>query len=340
MEFLSAWGLFLLDTITIVIAIIIVLLAITAIAGKNKIKHKGKLSIKKINEGFDKVVNMINEETLPKHHIKMLRKSEKKADKQASKKSKKDKSETKSRLFVVDFNGDIKASEVSAFRECITAILLTATDKDSVLVRLESPGGMVNAYGLAASQLQRLRNANIPLTIAVDKVAASGGYMMACIANKIICAPFAVIGSIGVVFQLPNFHRLLEKKDIDFEQLTAGEYKRTITMFGENTDKGREKTQEDINEIHELFKAHIKTHREQVDIDQVATGEHWFGSKALELKLVDNLQTSDDFILDAKDHFDIYQLEYRFKQPLGKKLAENMSQLSSKLLQWNLSQSP
>ena len=109
------------------------------------------------------------------------------------------------------------------------------------------------AYGLAASQMQRIRDKKLKLTVCVDKVAASGGYMMAVVADKIIAAPFAVLGSIGVLAQVPNFHRLLKKHDVDFEMLTAGKYKRTLTMFGENTDKGREKFQEDIEDTHVLF---------------------------------------------------------------------------------------
>lgn len=337
MQFLSDWGLFLLDTFTIVLAIILLMAALTAMASKNKGKHKGKLLIKKINTTFKDTIHAIDQETLSKSALKTRQKAEKKA---AKEKQKTKTPTTSPRLFVLDFHGDIKASAVDAFRECVTAVLLTATSTDEVLVRLESPGGMVNAYGLAASQLQRLRDAKIPLTIAVDKVAASGGYMMACIADTIIAAPFAIIGSIGVVFQLPNLHRFLEKKSIDFEQLTAGEYKRTLTMFGENTEKGREKTQADIDTTHVLFKTHIKTHRTQVDIDKVATGEHWYGTQAMDLKLIDALKTSDDFILSAKDHFDIYALEYHFKQPLGKKLTGGLSQFASKLLQWNLSHTP
>lgn len=327
MEFLFDWGLFLLDAITVVIAILLVVAGISAIAAKNKGKHKGKLIIKKINDYFKETTSAMEHEILTKADHKKL-KNERKASAKATKAS-------KHKLFVVNFHGDIKASAVDGLRECVTAILLTAGKDDHVLLRLESPGGMVPGYGLAASQLQRLRDANITLTAAVDKIAASGGYMMACVANKIIAAPFAILGSIGVVYQLPNFNRFLKEKSVDFEQITAGDYKRTLTMFGENTDADREKVQHDINETQILFKQHVASHRSQLDIEKVATGEYWYGQQAIQLNLVDSLQTSDDFILSMRDTYDIFQIEYRMKQKLGKKLSEGLSQLYTKLIQYN-----
>ena len=268
---------------------------------------------------------MINEAILTKAEAKALKKSEKvqKAKKKAIK--------NPLRIFVIYFNGDIRASAVAALREEITAILLTAQPHDRVLCCIDSPGGVVNAYGLAASQLRRLKDANIKLIVSVDKVAASGGYMMACVADEIIAAPFAVLGSIGAVAQLPNFHRFLEKKNIDFEQLTAGEYKRTLSMFGKNTAKGRDKMQQEVDETHHLFKSFIAEHRPHLELDKVATGEHWYGSRALELKLIDTLKTSDDYILAAKDDFDIYRVKYTIKKSLSKRLSDTAHLWMSKL---------
>lgn len=226
-------------------------------------------------------------------------------------------------MFVTHFDGDIKASETQELREVITAILSIAKPSDEVVVCLESPGGMVHGYGLAASQLARITEKNIPLTVCVDKVAASGGYMMACVANKIVAAPFAVIGSIGVVAQIPNFHRLLKKHDVDYEMLTAGEYKRTLTMFGENTEKGRQKFVEDLEETHDLFKDFIRQHRSVVDVDKVATGEIWFGTKALEEKLIDAVQTSDAYLFDKKDSADLFEINYVHKRTVMEKLGIN-----------------
>lgn len=331
MNFLFDWGIFLLDALTIVAAILLVVAGIAAIMTKNKGLEKGKLVIKKLNTQFKDIIESLNLELLDKSELKQLRKQAKKAEKS----TKKTQHRSKPRLFILDFNGDIKASAVATLRQCITAILLTAHKTDHVLLRLESPGGVVPGYGLAASQLQRLRDAEITLTIAVDKVAASGGYMMACIAHKIIAAPFAIIGSIGVVYQLPNFNRFLKKKAIDFEQVTAGEFKRTLTMFGENSKQDRQKVQHDLDEMQVLFKQHVSSHRPHLNIDQVATGEHWYGQQALELKLVDELQTSDDFVLAARDKYDIFHLEYRIKEKFSKKLAHGISNLYTKLIHYN-----
>jgi serine protease SohB len=179
---------------------------------------------------------------------------------------------------------------------------------------------MVHAYGLAASQLTRLREANIAVTVAVDKVAASGGYLMACVADRILAAPFAVIGSIGVVAEIPNFNRLLKKHDIDYEQISAGEFKRTITMLGETTDRARVKVKEEVEQTHTLFKDFVKQQRPVVDLEAVATGEHWLGTRAHELKLVDEIRTSDDYLMSLRDTVDIFEVEYSIKRKLPDRL--------------------
>jgi serine protease SohB len=229
--------------------------------------------------------------------------------------------EIKSRLFVIDFDGDVEASAVDNLREEITAIISAADPSDRVLVRLESPGGMVHAYGLAASQLSRIKAANLHLTIAVDQVAASGGYMMACVADQVIAAPFAIVGSIGVIAELPNFHRLLRHNKVDYEQHTAGEFKRTLTMFSENTDAAREKFKTELQETHDLFKQFIRDNRPSLDIDKVATGEHWYGTQALTLGLIDGIQTSDDFIVNAAKEGDVFEVSYEVKKPLAERLS-------------------
>ena len=217
------------------------------------------------------------------------------------------------RLFVCEFAGDLRAEAVASLRHEISSILSVATVDDEILVVLESAGGTIHGYGLAASQLQRVRDRGIRLTVAVDKIAASGGYMMACVADQIVAAPFAIIGSIGVVAQIPNFNRLLRKHDIDFELVTAGKYKRTLTMFGENTDAGREKFQADIDDAHALFKDFVGKHRPQLDIERVGTGEYWFGTRALELALVDSLATSDEFLINAAHERAVFRV--RIERP-------------------------
>lgn len=322
MHFLADYGLFFAKVFTVVIAALILIAGVLAIARKDKAGGKNKLSVNKINERLHKLSETLHEAILDKKDFKALLKQEKLKEKAAKDKNRK-------RIFVLRFNGDIKASAVAALREEITSILQVATSNDEVMLRLESGGGLVTAYGLAASQLERLRKRNIPLTIAIDKIAASGGYMMACVANRILAAPFAVIGSIGVVAQLPNFHRLLKKNDIDFEQHTAGEYKRTLTIFGENTEKARLKFQEEIEEVHQLFKDFIQQNRPGINIQQVATGEHWLASKALALNLVDELITSDDYLLNASQQADLFEVRYQAKKSLAEKLGMSLHSIYS-----------
>lgn len=319
--------LFTAEAIIVILIIFIILIGVVAILTKGKEKSKAKLKIKNLNTKYADVKDHLMHETLNKKQFKAYLK-ERKAEEKALEKSE----DHPSKVFVLTFHGDIKASAVASLSEEITAILNVATPNDEVVLRLESGGGVVHGYGLAAAQLMRLKEKHIPLTVAIDKIAASGGYMMACVANKIIAAPFAIIGSIGVIVQLPNFNRLLKDKNIDFEQLTAGEYKRTITLFGENTDEGREKLRHEIEDVHQLFKSLITQHRQQIDINKVATGEHWLGQQALALDLVDEIKTSDDYILEKCHHAKVFEICYEVKKPLLSRLTSS-SNTSENILQ-------
>ena len=343
LEFISEYGLFLAKAITFIATVVITLIAVLALLTKQKDK-KGDLSLIDLSAQLKQTKQSIEEQLLTSHQLKVRQKAEKKEQKA---KDKKDKKAAKSgptekglpQLYVIDFKGSIDAKEVSSLREEVTAVLSVASAEDEVFLRLESGGGMVHGYGLAASQLQRIKDHNIPLTISVDKVAASGGYMMACIADRIIAAPFAILGSIGVIAQIPNFNRLLKKHDIEFEQLTAGQYKRTLTMFGENNDEGREKFKQELQETHDLFKHFVSEHRSQIDIDKVATGEHWYGLQAIERQLVDQISTSDDYLISQLENRHIIQIKYTQRKKLADKLthAASMAIENSlfKLLQLN-----
>lgn len=321
MEFLSEYGIFLAKIVTVLIALVILITAIASASGKGEGSKKAKLSIRKLNDSFEEHKEQIEAEILTKEQLKEREKEEKKLAKEANKSVSKGATKLKPRVYVLDFDGDIKASAVDMFRESVSALMQVADPQlDEVVVRLESGGGMVHSYGLASAQLDRIKKAGLNLTVTVDKVAASGGYMMACVADKIIASPFAIVGSIGVVAQMPNFHRLLQKNEIDVEILTAGEYKRTLTMFGENTDKGREKFKNDLEETHTLFKDYVSDRRPQIDLAEVANGDIWFGTKALEVKLVDELMTSDEYILQRCQNNDVYELAFKEKKGIADKL--------------------
>jgi serine protease SohB len=287
----------------------------------NPSKNPVELRVIHLNKNQEQRREDLMEATQGKAALKQFKKTLAKKAKQALKtKNKKKNSDSKQQVFVLDFDGDIKATAVKHLREEISTLISTANKGDEVVVRLESGGGVVHGYGLAAAQLARLKDAGLKLTVCVDKVAASGGYMMACVADNIVAAPFAIIGSIGVVSQLPNFHKWLKNHDVDYEMFTAGDYKRTVTVFGENDDEDRVKYQEELEQTHELFKHFVNRYRGMLDVDKVATGEHWYGEDALHLNLVDKLQTSDSYLLERMENNEVYALHSRQKPTLAEKL--------------------
>jgi len=335
--FFFEYGLFAAKMITI-LAITLAAIAGCIILFSTRQQEKESIQIEKINDKFDNMRDALEETLLSKDEYKALKKDRKKEDKAEEKRikiqlKKGEQESLRPRLFVLRFDGDMHASEVDSLREAITAILLVAKKEDEILLILDSSGGLVHNYGLAASELHRIRQRNIPLTVCIDLVAASGGYMMAAVANKIIAAPFAVVGSIGVLAQVPNFFRLLKKHDIDIEQHTAGEYKTTLTMLGENTNKAREKFREELEDTHLLFKQFVHENRPSLDIEKLATGEHWYGTQAVDLKLVDELMTSDDYLLSKNETTDIYEVSYVFSETLTDKLSTILHGVTSRLLQ-------
>lgn len=311
-EFLAEYGLFLLKVITVVVGIVIVIVVAASVGRKSPAEG---LEVESLNKKHESLAEALRSAVSSKDQQKKAAKEKKKKDKAEAKKE-----SSRPRSFVIDFKGDLKASAVPSLREEVSAILDVAADGDDVIVRLENHGGVVHEHGLAASQLARIREHNIPLIICVDKVAASGGYLMACVATRIYAAPFAILGSIGVLAQIPNFNRLLDSHGVDFEQITAGKYKRTVTMFGENTDEDRAKLKEELEDVHSLFKSAVAKYRPDMDLEKIATGEHWYGTRALELGLADEILTSDELLGDLAAERDLYSVSYKIKQPLQKRL--------------------
>jgi serine protease SohB len=336
MDHVFEYLVFLAQAVTVVIAILVVVSAVVSTRMRMQHQEKGHLEIGKLNDGLTALKHDIQAAVLEPGAFKKQLKEEVKSDKKSSKQKAKlqqktakvdsaesaESAETSKRLFVLDFMGDLQASRVKDLATEITAVLTLARPSDEVLVRVESQGGLVHAYGLAASQLVRIKQHNVPLVVAVDKVAASGGYLMAAVADKVLAAPFAVMGSIGVVAQIPNFHRLLKKHDVDVEVLTAGKYKRTLTMLGENTEEGRQKFVSELEDVHELFKEFVASHRPQVDLEQVATGETWYGQRAIDVKLVDEIVTSDEYLTQACQAADVYRVQWiEHKKPIERLIA-------------------
>lgn len=339
MELLSVYGLFLAKIVTVVVAIGALVLLLMS-AGQKKSQRRGELRLENLGEQYRDMQREMRLSRMDDAQQKVWHKLFKKQEKERAKKNKSqakrgEEVKVKPCLYVLDFKGSIDAHEVSSLREEVSAILAVAGPEDEVLLRLESPGGVVHGYGLAASQLQRLRQRGIRLTVAVDKVAASGGYMMACVSDRIIAAPFAIIGSIGVVAQIPNFHRLLQKNNIDVELHTAGEFKRTLTLFGENTEQGREKFRAEINATHQLFKQFVRENRPSLNVDEVATGEHWFGLQAKDKGLVDAIGTSDDLLIAEMENHEVIAVRFtRRKRLMDRFTGSATESLDRLLLRW------
>lgn len=317
MDALQSIGVFAAQTFLILFAILAIILVIALLAAKAG--HKSELQVELLHKRYKSFKHLLTTHTTSskaeRKELKKKLKEERKAheDKGPSGHEKK--------IFVIDFEGDVKATSVSSLREEVTAVLTLATPQDEIVVRVESPGGVVHGYGLAASQLLRIREKSIPLTVCIDKVAASGGYLMSVTANKILCAPFAIVGSIGVVAQLPNFHRLLKKHDVDYKEYTAGEFKRTVSLLGEITEKGEEKFRQQLEDTHTLFKSFVSRFRPQLNLADVATGEYWYGEQALTKGLVDEIRTSDDYLLTLSEHHQIVKVKHEQHQSLSDKLS-------------------
>ncbi len=318
---------FLLKTLTLLVAFLVLLASISANAARQRRSIPGSIRVTLINEQFADMKWALQEHLLPVDSLKAIEKAERKRLKERDKKG------VAKRVFVLGFDGDIRANGVDSLRQEITAILSVATREDEVVVVLESPGGQVHMYGLAASQMERIRTAGIPLTVCIDKIAASGGYMMACVANRIVAAPFAVVGSIGVVAELPNFNRALKRFDVEYDVFTAGEFKRTVSMLAENTEEGIRKFREELNETHDLFKALVHRHRPSLVIDHVATGEHWYGSTALERGLIDQLGTSDDYLFSLSSEADLLEVQYEMRKTFAERMGFSVENSVARIME-------
>jgi len=283
---------------------------------RGEAEDDSEIKVDSLNERYEAREARLNAEILSKKERKALAKARKKAAKTAAATP-----TTAKRIYVLGFRGDIRATAVGRLGREIDAVLTVARpDQDEVVVRIESPGGTVTGYGLAASQLLRLKDRAIKLTVCVDQVAASGGYLMACVADRIVAAPFAILGSIGVVAQVPNLNRLLKKNDIDFEEMTAGEFKRSVSIFGEITPAGREHFRGKLDDTHEAFKELVRVNRPRLDIAKVADGDTWLAREALKLGLVDELAASDDYLFRLRDSSRIYEVSSEERKSLLQQL--------------------
>jgi serine protease SohB len=311
---------FLIKAIILVAAIggLAVLIARLAFSGEDK-ESEPAIKVRSLNERYDSMRDTLNAALLDRKARKALMKARKKERKAAKS------DDGRRRVYVLAFKGDMRATAVRRLGREIDAVLMVArAGTDEVALRLDSPGGTVTGYGLAAAEILRLRERKVKVTALVDQVAASGGYMMAAAADRIVAAPFAVVGSIGVVAPIPNLHRLLKKNEIDFEEMTAGEYKRSVSMLGEITPAGREHFREKLDDTHQAFKAHVARLRPNADIARVANGDTWLASDALPLGLVDEIMTGDDWLFRARESARLVEITTEARKSLLQHLLGGM----------------
>lgn len=335
MEHLIDLGVFAAKTFMIITGLLVIISTLFFFASRGR-QDRRHLEVEKLNDQLRAFRHILQSHLLEKKAFKTFIKSEKSERKAKGKSKTKDQHATHSprpHVYVLDFDGDLRAAAVDHLRQEITAVLSVAQSHDEVVIRLDSPGGMVNGYGLGAAQIQRIRDRGIPVTVCIDKIAASGGYMMACVATRIIAAPFAIVGSVGVVAAFANFHRILEKHDVDYHEITAGEFKRTVSLFGEITPQGYEKFKEQIQDTHVLFKSFVQGNRPQLDVEKIANGEYWYGTRALELKLVDQLQTSDDYLVQKAETADVLRIRYHARKKLLERVSESLGDSAHRLMQ-------
>jgi serine protease SohB len=288
-----------------------------------------EIKVRSLDEHYDDMRDAMNGALLDKKERKALAKTSKKEAKAAAKARRGQ--EPGKRIYVLAFKGDMRASAVKRLGSEIDAVLIAARPgTDEAVIRIESPGGTVTGYGLAAAEILRLRERKIKVIASVDQVAASGGYMMACAADRIVAAPFAVVGSIGVVAPVPNLHRLLQKNQIDFEEMTAGEFKRTVSVLGEITPAGREHFRGKLDATHEAFKAHVAQCRPSVDIARVANGDYWLAREALPLGLVDEIMTGDELLFQARDGARLYEVTTQARKNLLQQVLSGLGAAAQK----------
>lgn len=216
-------------------------------------------------------------------------------------------------LAVLTFVGDIGAKQYKSFGQLIDEVIINKSEIDEVVVVVNSPGGAVSPYGNVYSQMERVRDAGLKLTVCIDVVAASGGYLMSLPAHKIIAAPFSMVGSVGVMAFVPNLRGLLEDYNINPRTFTAGKYKRTVSLTDEATEEEVEKFKQQLNAIHRLFLEAVKKYRKDVKMEVVETGEHWTARESVELGLglVDDIATSQQYLLEANRDRDLIILSQK-----------------------------
>ncbi len=220
------------------------------------------------------------------------------------------------RLAVLRFQGlrDLNASGDQRLSEAIDEVLVNRDHFEEAVVIIDSPGGTTHGYGHAYALLERLSASGLKVTACIDRIGASGGYLMALPADRILAGPFAIVGSVGVVAGIPNVKRLLEEKGVSYRLFVAGDKKRVVHFADDDGPEVREYMDEKLAGIHTQFLQAVEKHRgDRVKLDEVRSGDHWSAEESVEkgLGLVDELQTSAEYLLERNREVALVMIERR-----------------------------
>lgn len=308
---LWVWGKYILNLLPQLAVIFIFFYGLwSLLSRKGKAQNEQKIALKSYEKRYYEALTPQVREFVEKKDLTALKKAQKAAQKEKG-----------SCLYVIDFDGDMQASNTVQLAETTSCLLPLLRSTDKVLVRVKSSGGLVPHYGYAASQLSRLRS-KASLTVAIDHIAASGGYLMACVAHEIIAAPFAIVGSIGVVGLVPNVHPLLKNHGIDVHEHTAGEYKRSLSPWAAVTPEKVQRYEHELSMTHELFQEFVQQYRPNLEPEVLQTGEYRYAARSVgDTGLVDKVQSSDDFIAEHLPKYHVIFVTCREEKSVWQRLS-------------------
>ncbi|WP_343192796.1 S49 family peptidase [Buchnera aphidicola (Taiwanaphis decaspermi)] len=224
----------------------------------------------------------------------------------------------KSNLYILDYNDKIKKNKIKKLREEISSIILVAKKNDEVLLRLENTSDIVYEYGLVIAQLQRLRKKGIKLIISIDKIVSNGGYIIACVADHISASPFSIIGPINIVVNIPNIDKYTQTSNLN-NQLNDCNTFTKLTLIKNNTKIYVNKIFNKLDIKKYIRNSFIKDMRPSLNLNKIFNQNYWIGENAINEKLIDSINTSDDILFSKKDTHNLLKIKYVYKSNIVEK---------------------
>ncbi|MDP3296608.1 MAG: signal peptide peptidase SppA [Thermodesulfovibrionia bacterium] len=184
-------------------------------------------------------------------------------------------------------------------RDVIDELKTYAKDSSikAVVIRIDSPGGAVAPAQEIYKEIVKLKKEK-KVVASMGSVAASGGYYIACPADKIVANPGTLTGSIGVIMEIPNIEGLMKKIGVETKVIKSGKHKDIASMFKSMTEEERKILQSVLDDVHDQFIRAVSEGRNMKyeNIKELADGRIFTGKKAKELGLVDTLGNLDDAV--------------------------------------------